>query len=429
MVLQSIDLIRKRISAIRKRCEDSDSLDGINIAHFSSVFEVPTQHWNSIISATGNILMSATYMAGMEQHPYKGMCFHYLIAYNDQGPIGVLYFQESDIEITDVDEKVNTDEVKVDSKSLFSKTKGVIMKNLDFLKARMLVCGNLYMSGKPAFQFLPEIDIKTQAQVIKLAMDRVVEANRSGKKIRVILVKDISPEMETEMAELDSDLTRFEVQPNMVVNIRPEWKTLDDVFAEYSSKYRVRAKKARKMLGEIEVREMTESEIEKHGTRIMELFKEVEDKADFSMVSIHPRYFLDLKIAMEDQFCFYGFFDGENLVSFYSLFKAQQENLASFVGMDYAYNRAHSLYQNMLYYYIDGAVSDGVERLDLARTAMEIKSTVGAEPEMHTLMVKSTSSITNSILRPFIKNIKQVEWVQRRPFKFQKDLEKTEAID
>ena len=427
MVLQSIDLIRKRISAIRKRCEDSDSLDGINIAHFSSVFEVPTQHWNSIISATGNILMSATYMAGMEQHPYKGMCFHYLIAYNDQGPIGVLYFQESDIEITDVDEKVNTDEVKVDSKSLFSKTKGVIMKNLDFLKARMLVCGNLYMSGKPAFQFLPEIDIKTQAQVIKLAMDRVVEANRSGKKIRVILVKDISPEMETEMAELDSDLTRFEVQPNMVVNILPEWKTLDDVFAEYSSKYRVRAKKARKMLGEIEVREMTESEIEKHGARIMELFKEVEDKADFSMVSIHPRYFLDLKIAMEDQFCFYGFFDGENLVSFYSLFRAQQENLASFVGMDYAYNRAHSLYQNMLYHYIDGAVSDGVERLDLARTAMEIKSTVGAEPEMHTLMVKSTSSITNSILRPFIKNIKQVDWVQRRPFKFQKDLEKTEA--
>jgi hypothetical protein len=299
------------------------------------------------------------------------------------------------------------------------------MKNLDFLKARMLVCGNLYMSGKPAFQFLPEIDINTQAQVIELAMNRVVEADRSGKKIRVILVKDISPEMETEMAELDSDLTRFEVQPNMVVNILPEWKTLDDVFADYSSKYRVRAKKARKMLGEIEVREMTESEIDNHGIRIMELFKKVEDKADFSMVSIHPRYFLDLKIAMENQFCFYGFFDGEKLVSFYSLFRSEQENLASFVGMDYTYNKAHSLYQNMLYHYIDGAVSDGVARLDLARTAMEIKSTVGAEPEMHTLMVKSTSSITNSILRPFIKNIKQVDWVQRRPFKFQKESDKT----
>ncbi|MFT4526401.1 MAG: hypothetical protein ACI85F_002574 [Bacteroidia bacterium] len=427
MVLQSIDLIRKRISGIRKRCEDSDSLDGINIGHFSSVFEIPTQHWSSIISATGNILMSAPYMAGMEQHPYKGMCFHYLIAYNEQGPIGVLYFQESDIEITDVDDKVNTEEVKVDSKSLFSKTKGVIMKNLDFLKARMLVCGNLYMSGKPAFQFLPEIDIKTQAQVIKLAMDRVVDADRSGKKIRVILVKDITPEMEKEMAELDSDLTRFEVQPNMVVNILPEWKTLDDVFAEYASKYRVRAKKARKMLGDIKVREMTESEIEKHGSRIMDLFKEVEDKADFSMVSIHPRYFLDLKIAMEEKFSFYGFFEGDKLVSFYSLFRAEDENLASFVGMDYTYNRAHSLYQNMLYHYIEGAVNDGVKRLDLARTAMEIKSTVGAEPEMHMLMVKSTNSITNSILRPFIKNINQVEWTQRRPFKFQKDVEKLET--
>jgi len=427
MVLQSIELIRQRITGIRKRCQEPENLDGINLAHFSSVFEVPTQHWSSIISATGNILMSAPYMAGMEQHPYKGMCFHYLIAYKETKPIGVMYFQESDIEITDIDDKVNTNEVKVDSSSLLSKTKGVIMKNLDFLKVRMLVCGNLYMSGKPAFQFLPEVDLKTQSEVIQLAINRVIGADRSGKKIRTVLIKDITPEMETELALLDPELIHFEVQPNMVVNIKPNWKALPDVFADYASKYRVRAKKAMKMLGDIQIREMEVEEIEQHGSRIMEIFKEVEAKADFSMVSIHPRYFLDLKIALEDRFKFYGFFDGDKLVSFYSLFRAKKENLASFVGMDYTYNKKHCLYQNMLYHYIDGAVADGVDRLDLARTAMEIKSTVGAEPEMHMLMIKHTNSITNSILKPFIKNIKQVEWVQRRPFKFQKQPVNAEA--
>ncbi len=65
-------------------------------------------------------------------------------------------------------------------------------------------------------------------------------------------------------------------------------------------------------------------------------------------------------------------------------------------------------------------MADKVERLDLTRTALEIKSTVGAEPEIHRLMIKHTNTFTNSIVRRFIKNIKQVEWVQRRPFKDQK---------
>lgn len=420
MVLQPIDLIRKRISDIRKRCKDPDEIAGITLAHFTSVFKVPTQHWNSIISASKNILMSAPYMAGMEQHPYRGMLFHYLIAYRDTEPIGVIYLQETDIEITNVDQKVDTEKVGTNNNSIFSKAKGLVSSSMELLKVRMLVAGNLYMSGKPSFQFLPDIDLKTQAAVLSYAVDRVMADNISGKKIRAILVKDISPALETEMSELDDELTRFEVQPNMVVNLRPHWNSIDDVLADYSSKYRVRAKKAMKMLGHIEHRELSEDDLEKYGPRIMEIFKEVEDKADFSMVSIHPRYFLDLKIAMEDRFKMFGYFDEDKLVSFYSFFRGEKENLSSFVGMDYNYNKPHYLYQNMLYHYIEDAVADKVERLDLTRTALEIKSTVGAEPEIHRLMIKHTNTFTNAIVRRFIKNIKQVEWVQRRPFKDQK---------
>ena len=45
------------------------------------------------------------------------------------------------------------------------------------------------------------------------------------------------------MSELDDELTRFEVQPNMVVKMRPHWESIQDVLADYSSKYRVRARR------------------------------------------------------------------------------------------------------------------------------------------------------------------------------------------
>ncbi len=149
----------------------------------------------------------------------------------------------------------------------------------------------------------------------------------------------------------------------------------------------------------------------------MQLFKNVESGADFHMVSIHPRYFVDLKAALDDRFIIKGYFDEEKLVGFYSYLRGVGHNHASFVGLNYDYNKDCALYQNMLYHLLSDAIADGANSIDLARTAMEIKSTMGAEPENYQLMVKHLNGFTNSIVKRFIKNIRPREWVQRKPFK------------
>jgi hypothetical protein len=281
----------------------------------------------------------------------------------------------------------------------------------------LLIQGNLLQSGEHGAFFTASLSLEQQAIIVDTAWRKVVDSNRSGKKIRCVLIKDIKKNLDEQIKVLDSDFASFTVQPNMVSAIRPEWKSFDDAMNDYSSKYRVRAKKACTQGEHLTLRELNATDIQERNDAIMKLFKNVEAGADFHMVSIHPRYFVDLKAALEDRFIIKGYFDGDELIGFYSYIKGMEHNYASFVGLNYDYNRDCALYQNILYCLLNDSIKDGAKSIDLARTAMEIKSTVGAEPQEYQLMVKHLNGITNSILKRFIQNIRPKEWTQRRPFK------------
>lgn len=412
----SLDFIRDRISGLRKQCEGSDESSGLSLAHFTSAFDVPTAHWSKLVNESGNFLLSAPYLAALEQHPYKGMCFHYVVAYRNEEPLAILYYQETDVHITNVDKNVDTQKVG-DARSFFSKAKGVIASSLESIKARLLIQGNLLQSGEHGAYFTSSLTVQQQAFIVDTAWRKIVASDRSGKKIRCILIKDIQESLKNELLLLDDDLTPFAVQPNMVSTIRQGWTDFDSVLNDFSSKYRVRARSAIKKGEHLQVREFSIDDIQKWNDTIMQLFKNVEAGADFHMVSIHPRYFIDLKAALEDHFVVKGFFDGDELMGFYSYIKGFDRNYASFVGLNYEINQDACLYQNILYHLLDDAIKDGAQSIDLARTAMEIKSTMGAEPTNYHLLVKHLNSITNSILKRFILNIRPKEWTQRKPFK------------
>lgn len=401
---------------MRKQCEDPNDESGISLAHFTSAFDLPTAHWNKLVHESGNYLLSAPYLAALEQHPYKGMCFHYIMVYRQEEPVAILYYQETDVHISNVDKNVDTTKVG-DTQTFFSKAKGVIAASLETVKARLLIQGNLLQSGQHGAFFNESLSLSQQALIVDAAWRKIVDSNRSGKKIRCVLIKDITKDLDEQVKMLDPDFASFTVQPNMISEIRSEWRSFDDAVNDYSSKYRVRTKKACKQAEHLQLRELNANDIQERNDTIMQLFKNVEAGADFHMVSIHPRYFVDLKAALEDRFIMKGYFDGDKLIGFYSYIKGLEHNYASFVGLNYDYNRDYALYQNILYCLLDDSIKDGAKSIDLARTAMEIKSTMGAEPQEYQLMVKHLNSITNSILKRFIQNIRPKEWTQRRPFK------------
>ena len=257
----SLDFIRDKIGGLRKQCDGNVNEDDFSLAHFTSAFDVPTSHWSKLVQESGNYLLSAPYLAALEQHPYKGMCFHYVVAYKQEEPVSILYYQETDVHIANVDKNVDTEKLG-DTQSFFSKAKGVISSSLESVKARLLVQGNLLQSGEHGGFFTESLTIEQRAFIVDAAWNKIVESNKSGKKIRCVLIKDIPKALDEQIKLIDDDFASFTVQPNMISQIRPEWNSFDDAIADFSSKYRVRSKKAVKQAEHLQLRELNAIEIQ-----------------------------------------------------------------------------------------------------------------------------------------------------------------------
>ena len=75
------------------------------------------------------------------------------------------------------------------------------------------------------------------------------------------------------------------------------------------------------------------------------------------------------------------------------------------------------LYQNILIEFIKDAISINAKKIYYGRTAMEIKSNLGAEPDELIIYLKLNNAITNKLIGPFVPQKPLKNWTQRRPFK------------
>ena len=91
---------------------------------------------------------------------------------------------------------------------------------------------------------------------------------------------------------------------------------------------------------------------------------------------------------------------------------------AHFLGFDPAANRRYQLYLNMLYDMIGEGIEAGAKLLVFARTAMEIKSSVGARAVDMDLLLRANHSWFNKVVPSLIRLLEpKVEWTPRNPFR------------
>ena len=91
---------------------------------------------------------------------------------------------------------------------------------------------------------------------------------------------------------------------------------------------------------------------------------------------------------------------------------------AHFLGFDKKMNIQHQLYLTMLYNKVKKAIHLGSKKVVFARTAMEIKSSVGATPKELCIYLRHENALLNKVVSPIINLLNPEEkWVQRHPFK------------
>ena len=288
------------------------------------------------------------------------------------------------------------------------------------LSSKVLVIGNNMLTGQNAFIFGSDLPFDIGAELIKKATNEIKKDYlKRNIKVHLTIFKDFAAnDVPNFNIPAFNSFFNFTTQPNMLFEIKATWKNFDDYVLDLNKKYRDQLKRARKKSEGITKRKLSVVDILTYKNRIYELYQNVAEKAPFNTFYLPENHFEVFKLALKDTFLFYGYFNGDTLIGFNTLVKNGTDIDTYFLGYDEKCQREKMLYLNMLYDMIGYSINNGYSRIVFARTALEIKSSVGAKPiEMHGF-IKHTNWFINLFISKLFRYFEPTtEWIERNPFK------------
>ncbi|MDG2433213.1 GNAT family N-acetyltransferase [Flavobacterium sp.] len=373
---------------------------------YSAVAQLPTA-WDSI--AVSNIFLSKAYMGIAEKSAPTNMQSHFIGVFKGSDLVGIALSQFINLsELNSFGER---------DARLKTTIRNFVFKNIS---SKVLVIGNNMLTGQNGYCFSDQITTADGITILMkaaIALKKILSAK--GFKTHLTIFKDFS-EQEIKKTKLTRFKTfyKFSTQPNMVFNITADLNTFDDYIDCLNKKYRDQYKRARKKADTISKRKLSLEEIVTYNSRIHELYLNVAKNAPFNTFYLPENHFETFKESLKDKFLFYGYFIEDELIGFNTLIKNGNDIDTYFLGYDDHYQREKMLYLNMLYDMIAYSINKGYKKIIFARTALEIKSSVGAQPlEMYGLMKHSNYFVNLLVSKTFRYFEPKIEWQQRNPFK------------
>lgn len=373
---------------------------------YSSVRHLP-QTWDSL--AVRNVFLSSEYLAIAEKSAPNNMTSHFIGIFKESTLVGIAISQF--INLSALNSFGERDH------HLKTIVRNFVFKNLS---SKVLVIGNNMLTGQNGYCFDKELPTAAGLDVLQSAAVALKKMFlEKGLKTHLTIFKDFSENEIKHAATANfNSFFKFSTQPNMVFTIDERSNTFDDYLLSLNKKYRDQYKRARKKADGISKRKLSIEEITKYNSRIYELYMNVAKNAPFNTFYLPDTHFEIFKKLLKDKFLFYGYFIQDELVGFNTLIKNGSDIDTYFLGYDNQHQKDKMLYLNMLYDMIAYSINKGYQRIIFARTALEIKSSVGAKPvEMYGLMQHSNFIINLFISKLFRYFEPKIEWQERNPFK------------
>ena len=373
---------------------------------YASLPELPT-NWDDL--ATSTIFLSKKYLEVLAKSSPENMICHFIGIFQNDVLVGIAVSQFLDLN-------------KLASfggrdKCIKTAARNFIFKNFC---SNVLLIGNNMLTGQNAFAFSDETDQEQAIQTLKKAALALKKLFRSkGKKIHITSFKDFD-ELEIKIFDISEfkNNYRFSTQPNMVFSINDAWKSEQDYIDSLSKKYRDQFKRARKKADLIEKRKMHLEDIIEYEETIYDLYIHVAKNAPFNTFFLPKNHFRVFKEIFKDKFLFYGYFIDGKLIGFNTLIKNGEVMDTYFLGYDESIQREKMLYLNMLYDMIFYSINKGFKEIVFARTALEIKSSVGAKPVNMYGFIEHSNPVINSYMSKFFRYLEpETIWKERNPFK------------
>ncbi|WP_291285785.1 GNAT family N-acetyltransferase [Flavobacterium sp.] len=362
--------------------------------------------WNSL--AVENIFLTKEYLEVLENSCPVNMICHFIGIFSDNKLTGIVLTQFLFTE-------------KLDSFGERDQCLKTSVRNFAFknFASHVLFVGNNMLTGQNAFVFASDVKLPIAFKTLHKAINQLKkDLKANGKKVHITSIKDFTAtEIIPLQAEFKNNYT-FSTQPNMIFEIHKEWTSEQNYIDALSKKYRDQYKRARKKADGIEKRKMSLADIKRYEDVIYDLYFHVAKNAPFNTFFLARNHFSFFKEIMKDNFLFYGYFLEEKLIGFNTLIKNGEAMDTYFLGYDETIQREKMLYLNMLYDMIAYSINHGFKTVVFARTALEIKSSVGAKPvKMYGLITHSNTLINHNIGRLFNYLEPKTDWQERNPFK------------
>jgi len=399
----------KSIISQQNKMTDTPILKGAYQLEIYDSIEEAAQKW-SLQAPSDNEFLGIPYFRFLEGNPPKGLSFRYLVFYKKNEVIGISVCQLVQLRIGDALSNIELPAYQ-------QRVNGWILK---LANMNAIIAGNLLLTGDYGCDFNSSINATTQYKLLEEGLEQL---NKHLKKqdhlTSLLIIKDIPADKQSQIkTSIGKQYNEFSLQPNMILPIKEDWNSFEDYLGAMTSKSRMRAKRAFKLGNALERKELTIESIEAFLPQIDKLYKHIADKAGFNVVYLSGHYFKAFKEHFPERFRVFGYFLDNELVAFYTTFLNHHELEAHYLGFDEINNRKYQIYLNILFDLVKIGIDSQVEKINFARTALEIKSSVGAIPDELYFYGKHTNAIKNQMFTPILSYFQpKVEWKPRSPFK------------
>jgi len=248
-------------------------------------------HWDHV-TAHDSLFLSRRYLRVLEQAGPDNLRQCYALIFRDSEPVAAIAAQSVSVSVSRLRKK--------------SSSNGRLDR-LDRLEEKMLVCGNLLSWGMHGISFAPNVDHQELWPAVAEAVYRLRRVDKLFGDTAFVMVKDIPDAY----ASAATTLSRFsyrelETEPNMVLDISPQWKSYDDYLASLTSKYRKQSKQIDKEVAAAGcvVEEIKTDEIARDAELLHALYLQTHKNARLRLVTLPVSFLPTLARELGDDMRF-----------------------------------------------------------------------------------------------------------------------------
>ena len=373
---------------------------------YTSVAQLP-EGWDEV--AIQNTFLQSAYLKVLETSAPKNMQCFFIGVFEKSELIGVVLAQYLNL-------------TKLESYGERDKCVKTFIRNFVFknFASQVLFIGNNMITGQNSFAFKHANNYQLISNTLSncaLELDTFLKSKKI--KIHLISHKDFYTETALELKKIDfSNAYEFKTQPNMIFELNKSWRKNEDYISAFSKKYRDQYKRAIKKFDGISYKELTLEEIISYESEIYQLYFSVAKNAPFNTFFLNTNHFSTFKKQCENKFILVGYFLDSELVGFHTLVLNNKTLETYFLGYKEEIQKEKMLYLNMLYTMVKFGIENEFSEIIFGRTALEIKSSIGALPIEVSGFIQHKNKIINKYFHIIFPKLEPtLVWQRRHPFK------------